>query len=217
MIYVVCDVVMQIAVVVVLTQGTIRIMDGRSFNTNPIQILDEATDSISCVKILEKGNEIAELCSVSVDGSIRTYDIRKGFMHVDTFDQEETSIVSIGFTSDWLCSTASSLNGAIYVMERETGELINTCYGGHVAGRYSLDCSVTADDQHIVSGSEDGSAVIYDFASGKVVQTLKGHQRPTCSVATHPSSEHSSAIITGSFDGEAVLWTNGNPIYLNNE
>ena len=191
-------------------------MDGRSFNTNPIQVLDDAKDSISCVKILEKENEIAELCSVSVDGSMRTYDLRKGCIQIDSFDQE-TSLVSVAFTSDMLCSTASSLKGAIYVMERETGELINTCYGGHAAGRYSLDCAITADDQHIVSGSEDGSAIIYDFASSNIVQTLKGHQRPTCAVATHPYAGHCSAVITASFDGEAVMWSNGNPIYLEHE
>ncbi len=188
-------------------------MDGRSFNTNPIQILDDAKDSISCVKILEKGDEIAELCTVSIDGSVRTYDIRKGCMSVDSFDQE-TSIVSVAFTSDLSCSVASCLNGAIHVMERETGELINTCYGGHMAGRYSLECTMTADDQHIVSGSEDGKAVIYDFVSGKVVQNLKGHGRIVQTIATHPNHCLSSVMITGGFDGEAVLWSNGDPSIL---
>ena len=187
--------------------GTVRIMDGRSFNSNPIQVLSEAKDSITSVKILEKANEIAEICTVSVDGSIRTYDIRKGCINVESFGQD-VSLTSVAYTSDFLCSVVSSLNGAIYVLEKDTGSLINTCLGGHKAGRYSLDCTLTADDQHIISGSEDGNAVIYDFVSGQVVQTLQGHKRATCSIAAHPIRNHSSIVITGSYDGDAVVWSN---------
>jgi mitogen-activated protein kinase organizer 1 len=196
--------------------GTVRIMDGRSFSTNPIQVLTEAKDSVSCVKILEKGNAVAELVSVSVDGTIRTYDLRKGCVNQDSFGQD-VSLTSIAFSSDWLSSSVSSLNGVIYVLEKETGDLINTCVSGHKAGRYSLDCMITADDQHIVSGSEDGCAVLYDFVSGKVVQRLKGHKRATCAVTTHPNRNHSSVVITGSYDGDAVVWSNGDPIYLSEE
>lgn len=189
--------------------GTIRIMDGRSFNTNPIQVLTEAKDSVSCVKILEKGYELAEICSVSVDGAIRTYDIRKGCINVESFG-EDITLTSVAFTSDLLCSAVSSLNGAIYVLEKDSGSLINTCIGGHKAGRYSLDCALTSDDQYIITGSEDGAAVIYDFVSGKVVQTLKGHKRVTSSIATHPIRDQSSIVITGSYDGDAVVWSNHN-------
>lgn len=191
--------------------GTVRIMDGRSFSNTPIQILSDAKDSITCVKILEKDNDIAEICSVSVDGSIRTYDIRKGCLHVESFG-EDVALTSVAFTSDLLCSVVSSLNGAIYVLEKESGTHINTCYGGHKAGRYSLDVGITADDQHIVSGSEDGSAVIYDFVTGKVVQNLKGHKKASA-VAVHPVRDHSSIVITGSYDGNAVVWSNGNEIF----
>mmetsp|Transcript_10164 Transcript_10164/g.15249 ORF Transcript_10164/g.15249 Transcript_10164/m.15249 type:complete len:368 (-) Transcript_10164:601-1704(-) len=196
--------------------GTVRIMDGRSFSNTPIQILSEAKDSVSCVRILENGNDMAEIVSTSIDGSVRTYDIRKGCISVDKFGQD-AALTSIAFTSDWLCSAVSSLQGAIHIIERETGALINTCLNGHSAGRYSLDCEVTPDDQFVVSGSEDGNAVLYDFVSGKVVQKLVGHKRPVCSICTHPNRGHNSVIITGSYDGDAVVWSNGNPIYLNTE
>lgn len=191
--------------------GTVRIMDGRSFSTTPIQILSEATDSVSCVRILEEGNHAAEIVTTSVDGSVRTYDLRKGCIRIDSFGQD--ALTNIGFTSDWLCSAVSGLNGAIHVVERDTGALMNTCINGHKAGRYSLDCEITPDDQFIVSGSEDGIGVLYDFVSGKVVQKLVGHRRPVCSICTHPSRDHNSVIITGSYDGDAVVWSNGNPIY----
>lgn len=192
--------------------GTVRLMDGRSFNTNPIQVLTEAKDSITCVKILENvTNDIAEICTVSVDGAMRTYDIRKGCIHVENFG-EDVALTCCDFTSDLLCSAVSSLNGAIYVLEKETGTLINTCYGVHKAGRYALTTGITADDQFIVSGSEDGNAVIYDFVTGKVVQTLMGHTRAT-TIATHPIRDHTSIVITGSYDGEAIVWSNDNELF----
>ncbi len=197
--------------------GTVRVMDGRSFSTTPIQILSDATDSVSCVRILEDQNNMAEIVSTSVDGSVRTYDLRKGCINVDNFGQD-VALTSIAFTSDWLCSAVSSLNGAIHIAEKDTGTLLNTCLGGHKAGRYSLDCEITPDDQFIVSGSEDGTSVpIYEFISGRVVQKLVGHKRPVCSISTHPNRDHNSVIITGSYDGDAVVWSNGNPMYLNND
>jgi mitogen-activated protein kinase organizer 1 len=196
--------------------GTVHIIDGRSFSNTPIQVLSEATDSISCVKILENGNTMSEIVTVSVDAAIRTYDLRKGCIKVDRLSQDD-AMTKIAFTSDWLCSAVSTLNGAIHVLEKETGTLINTCYGGHEAGRYSLDCAITSDDQHIVSGSEDGIAVLYDFASGDIVQRLKGHTRATCALTTHPRRDHESVVITGSYDGEAVVWSNGNPTYFDIE
>jgi len=192
--------------------GTVRLWDGRSFNSAPIQILSDASDSVSCVKFLQSDNGMNEIVSVSIDGCVRSYDIRKGCMNVDDFGKD-ASLTSISYTSDLLCNTISSLNGAIYVTERSTGEILNSCFGGHRAGRYSLECSITADDQNIISGSENGDAVIYNFTDGQVVQVLQGHSRATCSIATHPSREHSSVVITASYDGDSVMWTNGNPIY----
>lgn len=188
--------------------GTVRIMDGRSFSTNPIQILNDAKDSITCVKVLQQNDTIAEICTTSVDGSVRTYDIRKGCLGVESFG-ESVALTNLDHTSDLLASAVSSLNGALYIMEKETGALINTCIGGHEAGRYSLECSVSADDQSVVCGSEDGNAAIYDFVSGKVVQKLIGHRRATVSVAAHPFRDQSDTIITASYDGDAVVWSNG--------
>lgn len=205
--------------------GTVRIWDGRSFNSNPVQVLGEAKDSVSCVVVLDgdngAGGEVAQIVSTSIDGCMRTYDVRKGSLHVDKFghDHDTTgstaALTGIAFTSDLLCSAVSSLNGAIHVLERSTGALLNTCHGSHQAGNYALECAITADDQHIVSGSEDGAAVLYDFETGQLKQRLEGHLRPTCSVACHPKREHSSMVITASYDGDAVVWSNGDSIYAN--
>ena len=188
--------------------GTVRIWDGRSFSTTPVpvQTLTDARDYVSSVTVLEKKNDLCEIVTSSIDGKLRTYDVRRGLMNEDDLGTN-VALTCFAHTSDSLCGVISCLNGAIRVTERSTNTSLNTCFGGYTAGKYSLECQVTSDDQFVVSGSEDGSVVFYDFASGRVVQTLKGHGRTECTVAVHPSRENSSVIVSGSYDGSAVVWT----------
>jgi mitogen-activated protein kinase organizer 1 len=199
--------------------GTVRIWDGRSFSNDPVQILKDATDSVSCVKLLEGrsekggGNNVYEIMTCSVDGCVRTYDIRRGMMKTDDFGQD-MSLTCLANTSDDLCTAVSCLNGSIHTVEKSTGMLLGTCFGGHVAGRYSLECGITSDDEYVFSGSEDGRVVFYELKTGRVVQSLEGHSRVTTTVACHPKVEHSSVVISGSYDGNAIVWTNGDSVYL---
>lgn len=193
--------------------GTVRIFDGRSFNSEPIQILSDAKDSVSCVKVFQKeegfsGISTAEIITSSVDGKLRTYDLRKGLMKVDDFGKD-TVLTYLSQTNDSLCNAVATLGDSVHIVEKSSGALLKTLRGGHHSGRYAIECAFTANDKYVVSGSENGDAVFYDVVSGKVVQTLKGHSRATCTVAVHPNENKSSCVITGSYDGNALVWTNG--------
>lgn len=188
--------------------GSVRLYDGKSYTSKPIQILNEATDSISSIDLLQ-GEFESEIVTTSVDGCMRTYDLRKGLLKVDNFGGN-MALTCVSHTSDHSCSVITCLNGAIHVIERSSGLKLNTCYGGHTSGHYSLQCDVTADDQHIACGSEDGRAVFYNFESGHIVQTLHGHHMATCSVACNPDQTKCSVTVTGSYDGNAIVWSNIN-------
>ena len=58
--------------------ATVRLWDCRSQNTKPIQVFEEARDSVSSVHVVE--HEIITGC---VDGRLRVYDLRMGMMFVD--------------------------------------------------------------------------------------------------------------------------------------
>ena len=58
--------------------ATVRLWDCKSQSTKPIQVFDEATDSISSLHVV--GHEVA---TGSVDGRARIYDLRMGMVHVD--------------------------------------------------------------------------------------------------------------------------------------
>lgn len=187
--------------------ATVRIWDGRSRNYEPIQILKDAKDSVTDVHVVQKysQNDLQQaiIRTASVDGVVRTYDLRMGQVKCDDC---QSSISSMAPTHDGQCLAISCLDGTIRLMEQDTGELLNTYVSDHVAGNYSLRCCITSDDANIVTGSEDGRAVLYDLVRGSPVQSLEGHSRPTCSVAANPKRENTSVLITGSFDGNAIVW-----------
>ena len=180
--------------------ATVRIWDGRSRSYEPIQTLKEAKDSVTDVHVA--GSMIR---SASVDGFVRTYDLRKGVIRCDDFGSPITSMAP---TRDGQCLAVSCLDGAIRLMELDSGELLNTYDSYHKAGQYGLQCCVTADDATIATGSEDGRAVLYDLVRASCVQSLVGHTKPTCAIAVHPQKEHGDVVITSSYDGGAVVWSN---------
>ncbi len=58
--------------------ASVRLWDCKSQSTKPIQVLEEARDSVSGVCVV--GHEIV---TGSVDGRMRVYDLRMGMVFVD--------------------------------------------------------------------------------------------------------------------------------------
>lgn len=186
--------------------GTVRIWDARSHDPNPIQILKDGKDSISSVLVSSERGEEAQIVVGGVDGCIRTYDLRAGRMLEDVMNE---AITGLALTRDRKCLLANRLDSAsLVLLEKLTGDVLKV-YKGHTAGRFGLECDVSATDDYVLSGSEDGNVVIYDLVKGCQVQVLEGHQKAVCSVAAHPKRDKASVIITVGYDGEAVVWANG--------
>lgn len=59
-----------------------RLWDTKSNSQVPIQVLDEARDSVTSLAV--QGFEIV---TGSVDGKVRTYDLRRGLLTVDLIDR----------------------------------------------------------------------------------------------------------------------------------
>lgn len=181
--------------------ATTCLWDGRSRSAKPIQTLIGARDSVTQVQVSLP--DTALIWTASVDGAIRTYDVRKGIL---TCDELGTPLTGLTVTHDDQLLAAAGLDGTIRLLEVDRGELVNTYEGSHAAGTYGLECCVTANDTTIVSGSQDGQAVMYDLVRASCVQALQGHAQPVCSVDAHPNRDHSDVILTASYDGSAVVW-----------
>ena len=189
--------------------GKTCLFDGRSWNAAPIQTLDEAKDSVTAVSVWQQqqrgsaGAATAEIITASVDGVVRYYDLRMGQIRCDDVGD---AITGLALTNDGHCAAVSCLDGTMRLIERKTGDLLHQYSGAHLAGNYGLQVSFTADDSYVVSGSEDGSVVIYDVVEGNAVQTFKRHTRPVCAIAAHPKREQTSVVISGGYDGSAIVW-----------
>ncbi len=188
--------------------ATVAIWDGRSKDYKPIQILKEAKDSVTSVLVRQqtgdqKHDNMAVIHTASVDGKVRTYDLRKGQLQSDDVG---SPITSMAVTKDGNCLVVSCLDGTIRLMEIATGELLNTYEGHHTAGQYGLGVDVLANDATVLSGSENGECALYDLVRADSVKILEGPaRRPTCAVAAHP--KQSSVVIAASYDNSTVVWS----------
>eukprot|EP00934_Nitzschia_sp_Nitz4_P008852 Nitzschia sp. Nitz4//scaffold13_size275219//119336//120479//NITZ4_000868-RA/size275219-augustus-gene-0.262-mRNA-1//-1//CDS//3329535996//8842//frame0 len=197
--------------------GSVAIWDGRSSDFKPIQQLKDAKDSVTDVHVVQTNDSsnnslqgaTALIRTASIDGCVRTYDLRKGVMQVDDCGAAVTSMAP---TKDGECLAVSCLDGTIRLLQIDTtGELLNT-FAKHKAGNYSLDVAVLADDSTVMSASEDGTCVLYDLVRAHVVQELVvSDKRPTCTIAANP--RHSSVVVTASYDESAIVWSHDSSLF----
>ncbi|OTA61200.1 WD40 repeat-like protein [Hypoxylon sp. EC38] len=97
---------------------SVRIWDVKSKSLKPIQVLTEARDSISAVAV--RGPEIV---SGSVDGRVRTYDVRMGRCVTDVIGP---SVTSLCLTRDGKAVLVGSLDSKVRLMDRESGGCLKT-------------------------------------------------------------------------------------------
>lgn len=191
---------------------TVALWDGRALNNRkPIQVLSDAKDSVTDVHVTVEGGENqsistdAYIRTASVDGCVRTYDLRKGVLQCDNVG---SSITAMALSKDRQCLAVSCLDGCIRLLDTSTGELLNTYQGDHVAGNYGLQVDILANDATVVSGSENGNVVLYDLVRATSSVLPGATRRPTCALAAHPTQ--SSTLLTASYDNRTVVWSHGN-------
>ncbi|KAH9325928.1 hypothetical protein KI387_006106, partial [Taxus chinensis] len=145
---------------------TLRAWDCRSHSTEPIQMIDTFSDSVMSVCLTS-----TEIIAGSVDGTIRTFDIRMGREIVDHLGQ---SVNCISISNDNNCILVGCLDSTIRLLDRSTGELLQE-YKGHLCKSYKMDCCLTNTDAHIVGGSEDGYIFFWDLVAASVISSFRAH------------------------------------------
>jgi mitogen-activated protein kinase organizer 1 len=200
--------------------GKVRAWDTKGGNPNvPIQTLSNFKDSITSIIIPAFDSSSSnEIIAASVDGTVKTFDLRMGEVRSDVID---SPVTSLALTPDGKCVVANCLDENIYLIEKSTGELLKKYNKGHSGGNYAL--GVAATDTEIVSGSESGEVVVYSLLSGEVKEKLLynsnasdtqgGRSRyevpspPTavCGVAMSPVAK-SSVVIGANWGGNVVVY-----------
>ncbi|KAF6218935.1 hypothetical protein HO133_005478 [Letharia lupina] len=175
--------------------ATVRLWDCKSQSTKPIQVLEEAGDSVSSLHVV--GHEIV---TGSVDGRMRVYDLRMGMTFVDVIGQPITSVQQ---TQDGNAVLVSTLDSTIRLMDRSNGQLLQS-YRGHTNKDYRVRSCLGMADSVVISGSEDGKLYAWDLLEGKVIEKLEAHGGKVASAVAcnGVKKEWASAGV----DGTVSIW-----------
>lgn len=173
--------------------GTVKIYDAKGHSREPIQILDEAKDSISMVAVNDH-----EIASVSLDNHVRRYDIRKGVMEADCLYYPLTYLK---FTNDDQCILVSCQNSSIKLLDKSSGSILAE-FKGHINKKYRIDNGLLCNDSYVVSGSEDGNIYIWSLLEGKVEHRLKHSHNVVHTLCIHPSNLE----LLSAADNTLYLW-----------
>jgi mitogen-activated protein kinase organizer 1 len=146
--------------------GTLRIWDTRSNSYKPIMILTDAKDSITDVCIHD-----AEIMSASVDGRVRSYDLRTGMCHADVLGSPCTSFDVSKKGSEML---VSSLDSTIRLMDRGNGELLKEYKDEAFVNKdFRIRSTLGLNDSVVLSGSDNGMMFVWDIMGGECLHRFK--------------------------------------------
>ncbi|KAI0897899.1 WD40 repeat-like protein [Annulohypoxylon nitens] len=150
---------------------TVRIWDLKSKSLKPIQVLSEARDSVSAVVVRR-----AEVVTGSVDGRVRTYDVRMGRCVTDVIGPSVTSLCT---TMDRKALLVGSLDSKIRLMDRESGGCLNTYSDpGWKNEELRVQSILGGKEKYIVTGDEmtgtpgrnsEGRIWAWDILTGALV------------------------------------------------
>ncbi|XP_075381984.1 WD repeat domain-containing protein 83 isoform X1 [Mycteria americana] len=200
--------------------STVRCWDCRSRRPDPVQVLDEAKDGVSSVKVSDH-----EILSGSVDGRVRRYDLRAGQLYSDyvgTSASARTGSAPWPPASTPLCACWTRRRGSCWA---STSPLpVALCppggavggapasprppgtpphrYTGHRSTAYRLDCVLSEQDTHVGSASEDGNVYFWDLVEGSLALSLAVGRGVVQSLSFHPTLP---CLLTAT-EGHVQLW-----------
>lgn len=189
---------------------SVRLWDCKSKNANPIMVLEEAKDSVSSVAVPRTGYEII---AASVDGRVRSYDIRMGNCTVDTMP---AAVTSVEVTRDGQALLVSALDGRIRMLDRKDGTLLQSFGGGGKDEYVNKDLRVKScfglGEAIVLAGSEtNGRVRAWDVVSGDMIGEVDaGESGKVVSVVAWrnngKSGKDDGVWASGGTDGKVNVW-----------
>ncbi|XP_026465609.1 WD repeat domain-containing protein 83-like [Ctenocephalides felis] len=177
--------------------NTVMCWDLKSRRQQPVQVLKEAKDSISSLVVSDH-----EIISASLDGRIRKYDLRAGELITDCIGK---SITHIEITRDDQCYLAACADSTLRLMDKSSGELLSE-YVGHNTQDFAVECAIMYSDNFIISGTTEGSIIIWDLLSSKEIKKLHREESSIKSVIPTLVSHPKKNEILSACRGEVTLW-----------
>ncbi|CAJ1328711.1 unnamed protein product [Effrenium voratum] len=171
---------------------TVKVWDMRARGHRPMQTLTGAVDSVLCLRVY--GDEIL---TGSVDGGLRSYDVRQGQVVTDQLLQP---IGSISVSNDGQCLLVSTLDSKIHLLEHQDGSELMS-YSGHANKKVKVQSALDPSDSFVASGSEDGRIFFWELVEGAALPSPSGHGAAVLCLGFFEET-----LVTASADGAIKVW-----------
>ncbi|KAK3200891.1 hypothetical protein GRF29_213g314761 [Pseudopithomyces chartarum] len=192
--------------------GSVKVWDVRSTNYKPIMTFSDAKDSVTDVLVFD-----AEIISSSVDGRVRSYDLRTGMCEVDVIGHPVTSLSVSKKGTEVL---VSSLDSTVRLMDRANGQLLKAYRDeAFVNTDLRVRSTLGLNDSVVLSGSDDGMVFAWDLMGGtalhkfrhseireikgKMEKKEKGKKEVVSAVTFCPSRRE---WVSAGGDGNVIVW-----------
>lgn len=180
---------------------SVRLWDVKSRNANPIMVFEEAGDSVSAVVVREE-----EIITGSVDGRVRSYDIRMGLCTEDTMP---APVTSIQITGDGQGLLVGCLDSKIRLMDRKDGTCLQAFGGdGFTNEELRIKSCFGNGEVIVLSGSEGGGRInAWDMMTGQVVGSVEAGEKVMSTVRWRDKGRGIDAVwASGGADGKVRIW-----------
>jgi COMPASS component SWD3 len=143
---------------------------------------------------------------ISAHNHRRIWDTATGQCLQTLVHEDNAPVVSVRFSPNGKYVLAWTLDGSIRLWDYVEG-LCKKTYQGHENKKYSIGGAfgVYGKEAFVVSGSEDGSIVLWDVKSKNILQRLDGHDGVALWVETHP---YLDLIVSCGLDAKVKIWIN---------
>lgn len=206
---------------------TVQLWDLKAHSSyRPLQILNDARDSItwsvawhnrfrsSCNESFSVAVSEHEIITGSLDGYLRTYDIRAGSLSCDKIHHP---IVSVSLSQQKNCMIVNCFDSSCRLIDRSNGEEVNT-FTGHRVSCARVGCQFDTADCHVVSGSESGEILAWGISKdgGSPILRIPGdraHKGGTLSchygplTMGHGGEVSTPMLITTGADATIKVWS----------
>jgi COMPASS component SWD3 len=135
----------------------------------------------------------------------RVWDTATGQCLRTLVHEDNAPVTTVSFSPSGKYILAFTLDSCVRLWDYVAGTCKKT-YQGHVNTKYSIGGAfgIGGEEGFIVSGSEDGEILFWDFRSKEVAQRIKAHEGVVCWVDTSPGP--GGIVASGGMDGIVRIW-----------
>lgn len=150
------------------------------------------------------------LVTGSLDTTLRFWDLKTG-KEKFSVPGHAGGVLSVAYSADGRYLVSTGNDALVELWNGSTGALLKTLTG-HIQGKGSdvhgaftgvYDARFSPDGKTIASAGTDGTAKLWDVATGKEIKSLRGHDGNVTSVAFSPDGRF---LASGGRDGTVRLW-----------